>query len=702
MKIFTKMAFATFLLAGNFIASAQGLKHCGYHHVTNDLLQKHPEWKSEIEKLDSELIRKSKDVNRVKNNQKFIVPVVVHIIHNYGSENISDAQVRDAIRIVNEDFNKENADTNIVLPVFQPIIGDANIEFRLANLDPQGNCTNGIDRIASPKTYQAGDGSKLNPWPRERYLNIWVTNTIGSQGVAGYAYKPSGAAQGMMFLVDGILILHDYVGSIGTGSSFRSRALTHEIGHYLGLDHPWGGTNDPDVACGDDGVDDTPITEGSTSCNLTLSECAPPIVENVQNFMDYSYCSRMYTAGQCNLMRITLENSIADRNLLSTPANLAFTGTADPYVTSVCQPIADFSANRFITCVGEQVLFSDESWNASVSGWTWTFSNATPSTSTLQNPQVVFNSTGWQTVTLTASNSTGSDEETRTSYIYVGNPYAELTAPHTEDFSLEQNFNWYWKVSNPGNDTRQWKYVNNYGHTSSNGCVMLNSYNATSGESDELISPAYNLDFISGPKLDFYYTSGSVTTTPAEMLDKLAVLVSTDCGKTWTQRLQVTGTALSNGGFYSGQYYPGASANWTKASATLPSSVLEPNVRFKFAFTSGGTSNNIYLDDINIYGTNGGVAALEEGNLQNGIFSLQPNPTSAGAEIRFVLPESDQVSIEVIDVLGKKVADIYNGRLASGQHNFSISENHLSNAGIYFVRIKSNFGISTKRLAVEK
>jgi|694.fasta_scaffold02623_3 PKD repeat protein len=701
MKLFTKAIALSLMIALGLNASAQGLKQCGAHHATNELLMNHPEFKSEIDRLDSEAHRKAKDINKEKNNQKYIIPVVFHIIHNYGQENISDAQVRDALRIVNEDFNKKNADTTAILPIFQSIVGNANIEFRLANLDPQGNCTNGIDRIASPKTYQAGDGSKLNPWPRERYLNIWVTNSIGSQGVAGYAYKPSGAAQGMMFLVDGILILHDYVGSIGTGSISGSRALTHEIGHYLGLDHPWGPTNNPDVDCGDDGVDDTPITEGSTSCNLNLSECSPPIIENVQNFMDYSFCCKMFTAGQCALMRITMENSVADRNLLSTPANLAFTGTADPYVTSVCQPIADFSANRFISCVGEQVTFSDESWNANVTGWSWTFSNATPSSSTAQNPQVVFNSTGWQTVTLTASNSTGSDNESRTSYIYVGNPYAELIAPYTEDFSLEQNFNWYWKSNNLGKDNKEWKYMGNYGRTSSNGCVMLNTFNSSSGESDELISPAFNLNFITVPKLEFYYSSGSVTTTPAEMLDRLLVYTSTDCGRTWTQRLQLTGTAVSNGGYFTGQYYPGSNANWTKATANLSNSSIGPNVRFKFAFISGGTSNNIFIDDINIFGATGETSLLEN-NLSNGNFTIQPNPTSQNAEVRFELENNDQVSIELMDILGKKIASIYDGKLTVGQHNFTINENLITNAGLYFVRIQSSAGTTTKRLVVNE
>ena len=102
-----------------------------------------------------------------------IIPVVFHIVHNYGQENISDAQVLDAVRILNEDFRKLNPDTASIVPAFQSIAADCQIEFRLANIDPNGNCTNGIDRIVSPLTENADDFAKLNPWPEDQYLNIW-------------------------------------------------------------------------------------------------------------------------------------------------------------------------------------------------------------------------------------------------------------------------------------------------------------------------------------------------------------------------------------------------------------------------------------------------------------------------------------------------------------------------------------------------
>lgn len=98
--------------------------------------------------------------------------------------------------------------------------------------------------------------------------------------------------------VDGVLCLSSYIGSIGTSSVGRSRVMTHEIGHSLNLSHVWGDTNEPGVACGDDNVSDTPETKGWTSCTLNGSVCNPPIVENVQNYMEYSYCDVMFTEGQ--------------------------------------------------------------------------------------------------------------------------------------------------------------------------------------------------------------------------------------------------------------------------------------------------------------------------------------------------------------------------------------------------------------------
>lgn len=217
----------------------------------------------------------------------YTIPVVFHVLHLNGAENISNEQIFDAMEILNEDFNKLNADT-LAHPGFRPIIGDARVNFKLATLDPLGNCTNGIDRIRTTQTLWGGANSKFNPWPRRMYLNIWVNKTMAAlSSAAGYfTGAPSSA--------DGIMILNNYTGSIGTGNPGSSRALTHEVGHYLNLPHVWGGTNDPNVVCGDEGVSDTPITQGWNFCPPVeqRAECDRQPFEDVfYNFADVSTSS---------------------------------------------------------------------------------------------------------------------------------------------------------------------------------------------------------------------------------------------------------------------------------------------------------------------------------------------------------------------------------------------------------------------------
>lgn len=698
MKINTLFSFfAAGVLSLTQVSADEHLKGCGTHTMTNKLMKEHPELVPQMMKVEQEMhsiLLDQMSNGLPKSNQTYIVPIVFHIIHNYGEENISDAQVLDCVRIINEDFTKTNSDTNLVVPGFQNLIGDADIEFRLATIDPDGNCTNGIDRIASPKTYQADDNSKLNPWPRHKYLNVWVINSMSNPGVAGYAYKPSGSASGMMFLVDGIILLHSYVGSIGTSSPGRGRTLTHEIGHWLGLDHPWGPTNEPGVSCGDDGIPDTPITEGWTTCNLNGATCGSTL-DNVQNYMEYSYCSRMFTEGQCFLMRLTLQNSVSDRNNLSTQANLIATGTATPSA-SVCSPIADFSSNRWVVCSGQNITFSDESYNGPVTSRTWTFSGGSPATSSAATQVVSFASPGWHEISLSVSNAAGSSSITRSTYIYVKNNAADFMGPYVEPFSDEVQYNWYYQNRNYGNDSRYWRYTSDYGYNA-NGCIMMNSFGSLAGEVDEIITPAINLDYISSPKLNFYYTCGSNTSIADNMDDQLRLYVSTDCGVTWTQRLLLEDDALQNGGSSVNPYFPVNNPTWELRSVTLPASTSAPNVLFKFEYRAGNHPNNLFIDDINVTGvlSDKGRVALTNG------FVLQPNPASDVAILTTSLNKPGRVLVEAHDVLGKRVARLFDADASVGAVQIPINTEQLGAKGVYMITLTTPEGQFTKRLVKE-
>src|SRR6185369_7236346 len=206
--LFVFLPFNILLAQETDPGSGEPLKHCGTTEALNKLYKNHPGLQQEVERLDLESMKASRP-NSPNGIPVYKVPVVVHVLHQYGPENISDAQVYDAINILRRDFRKQNPDTALVQNSFRNLVADVEVEFYLAQIDPNGNCTNGIDRIVTNKTYDADDDSKLNQWPRNKYLNIWTCSSIGS-GAAGYSYYPGST---MNFPeIDGIVILHSYFG----------------------------------------------------------------------------------------------------------------------------------------------------------------------------------------------------------------------------------------------------------------------------------------------------------------------------------------------------------------------------------------------------------------------------------------------------------------------------------------------------------
>jgi PKD repeat protein len=122
--------------------------------------------------------------------------------------------------------------------------------------------------------------------------------------------------------------------------------------------------------------------------------------------------------------------------LTATNINGSDTETKVNYITvNILQaPVADFAASLTNISAGESVDFTDLSANIPTS-WSWTFEGGTPSGSTDQNPTVTYNTPGTYTVTLTATNSVGSDTETKVDYIDVAEkPYC---ASQGNTYSME-------------------------------------------------------------------------------------------------------------------------------------------------------------------------------------------------------------------------------------------------------------------------
>ena len=137
--------------------------------------------------------------NSKSQDSLLIIPTVVHIVHFNGNGNITDLQVQDGMRVVNEDFRRQNADTINGNPLFYPFAADCKIEFRLAKLDPNGDSTTGITRTDTsiyphpePTNANFNNVKYIVSWPPNMYFNIWLVRHI-SGGALGYAQYPGTA-----------------------------------------------------------------------------------------------------------------------------------------------------------------------------------------------------------------------------------------------------------------------------------------------------------------------------------------------------------------------------------------------------------------------------------------------------------------------------------------------------------------------------
>jgi PKD repeat protein len=651
------------------------------HHNDPEELARMAEAEAELDAFTNQFIANGGGAERAD----YVIPVVFHIIHNNGPENISDAQVEDAIRVLNNDFNKLNTDWPGVRPEFLDLVADVGIEFRLARKDPQGNCTNGITRTVSALTYVGDQEMKeLIQWPRNRYLNVWIS--ASANGAAGYTYRPGSVSNWPQ--ADGIVQLHNYTGSIGTSSSFTSRTLTHEVGHWLNLAHTWGNSNDAALASncgGDDGVTDTPNTIGWTSCNLNGNTCGS--LDNVENYMDYSYCSKMFTVGQRTRMLAALNASTAQRNQLTQQSNLIATGVDGPGFLCV----ARFTSNSQSVCAGTTVTFNDVSFH-NVAERTWSFPGGTPSESSDQTPAVEYNTPGTYAVTLEVSDGTSTLTSTQTSYITVlANPGASV--PVEDGFEAYDSLDEApWTVVDPDEDNGF--EITEAAASTGNKSVRLVNTSSMASRFDELVSGTFDMSDVSSIRIAYRYAYARRNSAND---DRLRFYVSNNCGETWSLRQQLRGsTNLNTGGVVTGSFVP-TSSQWEYAEvANVSATYHTSDFRFKFEFESDG-GNNVYIDDINI---NGSSVGLDEMTGLDMDLRVVPNPAKGEAQVLFNMNRTDPISVELVDVLGRSLGILYEGKAAQGLQRVDLPVPELR-SGMYFVRLLSGQDTRVVRFVVE-
>lgn len=589
-----------------------------------------------------------------EDDELYVIPVVFHIIHDNGPENISNEQVFDAMEVLNRDFRLMNADTGQIVAGFVDIAADVDIEFRLAKRDPQGNCHSGINRIASLLTYEGTNEMKqLINWPRASYMNVYVCSEAA--GAAGYTNYPSEWGAN----TDGIVLKHEYVGSIGTSNPYRSRTLTHECGHWLNLPHTWGSSNnpnEPDNCEVDDGVEDTPLCLGSPVgfCDLDRTTCGS--LDNVQNYMEYSYCSRMYTLGQRARMRAALNSNVADRNQLWTPNNIQETGVFEEAL--LCN--AAFEVDRFEACIGEDIQFTDQSFFG-ISNWSWDFGDGTVLEggvdSLHRNPIHQYQEAGEFEVYLTVSNGNGSITSVDPVLITVMDD--GMLPPMWQDGFEAGDGPWalgQWEVQTLSG--QPWQIRETTGYSGSRSLYVRNRNNE-SGDITRTTSTTYDAEGMAAVMIGYKYAYSHRAT--GETDDRLKLQVSRDCGQTWNTRQFHRGLIdLSTAPDHGGNFYPSGPSEWAGHIEEVDNGLyMVPQLRIRFEFESKG-GNNVFLDDINVYGVDslGNVLGLDPTDSPAGqALIAYPNPSRGSVTVQAMWAASD-AQLRLRDAVGRIERDI--------------------------------------------
>jgi len=719
------VAFGLMVAGTDKIFGQEKIQPCNTYAAMEERFAADPEGKKQYEVVQKQFQTAYEEQVQNQSANKttavtLTVPVVFHILHQGGPENVSDAACIAALQQVNEDFARLGADTAGIFTPFKNLYVNSDIKFMLAKKDINGNCINGIVRHFDAKTNwsqatansgsTAGNAYWAYTWNPTRYLNIYIVANIVPQStvtgngiIVGYTYRPGTWASQNPH--DAIVYRFNYLGAGAPG--YDARSLTHEIGHWLNLAHTFGNTNNPGVVCSDDGIADTPPTKGnfaicpasSTNPAILCNSGATVYYQNVQNIMDYSSCARNFTQGQTTAMRTSLGLSTSGRNNLGTVSNLSssFTDVNGP---GLCAPRAEFlsTSGTYTVCQGGSLNLKDFSSNAVITGYQWSGgAGVVFAAPTASITLATFNTLGVVDVTLTVSNGQGSSSKVRSVTVLSG--AAAITGPYSESFE-GAGVPAGWSTDITPSTATGWQITPDASYHLAKS-FYIDGPTADGGMIALLQMPIIDLLNNPGAGFTFAYAYARKSST---FNDFFRVQFSKDCGASWSDVVARNASTMASesGGVQADAFVPTADQwkvidvvadfpgwyNFTNSASVL--------IRFSFEEASAGGGNNFYLDAVN-FSTIAGINALTK-SLK---LSLYPNPSSGETNLKFTLNDPAAISLQVVDLLGKEIQPTTTYQMGAGDQNLVVNKDNKLAKGVYFVNLSVNGAKVSRKLLID-
>ncbi|HEX7847897.1 MAG TPA: choice-of-anchor J domain-containing protein, partial [Chitinophagaceae bacterium] len=563
-----------------------------------------------------------------------VIPVVFHVVMNAAGQNaITDAKVLAQLDTLNHDFGGTNGDSTNIPAAFQAVRGHSNIQFCLAQRTPNDLPTTGIVRVTSSTLSNGNPGGDpvkstaqggSDSWDPTKYLNIWLCN-FTDPDLLGYATFPPGTAQGagIPLAQQGVAVLAQTVPG-GTAAPYnKGRTLTHEAGHYFWLIHINGDTNCGNDFPGTTSLDDTPqqaaLTGGCPS-GIIASGCASsptPPGKMYQNFMDYTddACMTMFTIGQgtraesaINLYRPGLLTSNgcvppppaagndARISAIINPANASSTGCASviPSVT--------------ITNTGSNTLTS-ATINVRLNGgapissaWTGSLAQGASANVTLASLPVILGSNTLKIHTTLPNGLTDANPANDTTTVTFTR-IAQSTLPvlNTFETALAPPG---WSINNPSGNPLQWFRFNPAGGSAGGSvwaAVCDNYNNPTQDQFSDIISPVISTTgLLANDSILVTFDLAHKFYPEVGVEDSLKVLVSTNCGNTWTTIWERGDPQLATAGSTDLLYNPPAAADWRNLKASIGNNIFGAGAIQVAIRNVNGFGNTMWLDNINV------------------------------------------------------------------------------------------------------
>ena len=689
----------------------EGNHRCGTDDYYQQLLKENPALKKAEERADQHA-EAFKQMQGKRPPEKQIIPVVFHVIHDNSSEtNLPRRRILKALKRLNKDLNLRNEDTSRVRPIFEDRIADYNIDVRLARKDNLGNCFNGITRTERPKLTdnvlwlnEIPNYTDTVPyWNPDEYLNIWIVEDIYDNnpnsdiaGQANYPWSHNGA--------DGIIMRADEM-------RFDDRTLTHEVGHYLGLQHPFHNGCSKD----NDEVDDTPPVEdrdGIIDCNFNLNSCNDTVVNDsvysqdypdlVENYMDYTDCGIMFTEGQRIRSHSFLKRGSRKLNDLRlelvADSNLIKTGVKD---TSQRVVLKDFSANKRFIYPCEPVRFDFEinrkCENGNLTGGTpnqvlWDLPGTEKGSANSFRPKADYQTNGSYPVKLNVTNQAGKTTLEKKDFIRVFDTNNVVEAPFILAFNEGKLFEK--GIGTPMNTNGYgWDTTTDVAHTG-DGSLWLNNYQVDSQQRIDFRLPKMDLANSSDTVLNFDLAYAQ---RDRRSLDKLEILISRDCGKTWELRKDFNILDLTSvSGFREDPFFPESTDDWQNLKVLLPA---VDNLLVRFSWQSSiQPSNNVFIDNLNIDYSVGIEAPIAQKPFE---VSVYPNPVQNGPIHIKAKGEFKEADLKVTNATGQVV---YRGAISGSFKNngtdFSKQALNLTKKGVYFFHFSTDKRETLKKIII--